>query len=46
MNVEATESEIGRLFVEAQRFSEESLSKLELQIHQILCAAEDKAKRS
>lgn len=44
VNVEATESEIGRLFVEAQRFSEESLSKLELQIHQILCAAEDKAR--
>jgi uncharacterized coiled-coil DUF342 family protein len=43
-NVEATESEIGRLFVEAQRFSEESLTKLELQIHEILCAAEDKAK--
>jgi cell division septum initiation protein DivIVA len=43
-NVEATESEIGRLFVEAQRFSEESLSKLELQIHEILCAAEEKAK--
>jgi cell division septum initiation protein DivIVA len=43
-NVEATESEIGRLFVEAQRFSEESLSKLELQIHEILCAAEYKAK--
>jgi cell division septum initiation protein DivIVA len=44
VNVEATESEIGRLFVEAQRFSEESLSKLELQIHEILCAAEDKAR--
>ncbi len=43
-NVEASESEIGRLFVEAQRFSEESLSKLELQIHEILCAAEDKAR--
>ena len=43
-NAEATESEIGRLFVEAQRFSEESLSKLELQIHEILCAAEDKAR--
>ena len=44
MSVEATESEIGRLFVEAQRFSEESLTKLELQIHQILCAADDKAR--
>jgi cell division septum initiation protein DivIVA len=43
-NVEATESEIGRLFVEAQRFSEESLSKLELQVHELLCAAEDKAR--
>lgn len=43
-NVEVTESEIGRLFVEAQRFSEESLSRLELQIHEILCAAEYKAK--
>jgi prefoldin subunit 5 len=42
--VENTEFEIGRLFVEAQRFSEESLSKLELRIHTILCAAEDKAK--
>jgi len=42
--VEATELEIGRLFVEAQRFSEESLSKLERQIHEVLCAAEDKAK--
>jgi hypothetical protein len=42
--VETTEFEIGRLFVEAQRFSEESLSKLELRIHTILCAAEDKAK--
>ena len=42
--VETTEFEIGRLFVEAQRFSEESLSKLELRVHTILCAAEDKAK--
>jgi cell division septum initiation protein DivIVA len=41
--VETTECEIGRLFVEAQRFSEESLSKLELQIHEVLCAAETKA---
>jgi hypothetical protein len=44
-NVEATEFEIGKLFVEAQRFSEESLSKLELQINMILSAAEDKAKQ-
>jgi cell division septum initiation protein DivIVA len=43
--VEATEIEIGRLFVEAQRFSENSLSKLERQIHEVLCAAEDKAKQ-
>jgi prefoldin subunit 5 len=43
--VETTEFEIGRLFVEAQRFSEDSLSKLELQIHEILCAAEDRAKQ-
>jgi len=43
--VETTELEIGRLFVEAQRFSEESLSKLERQIHEVLCAAEDKAKQ-
>jgi hypothetical protein len=42
--VETTEFEIGRLFVEAQRYSEESLSKLELRINTILCAAEDKAK--
>jgi hypothetical protein len=41
--VETTEFEIGRLFVEAQRFSEASLSKLELQIHGILCEAEAKA---
>ena len=43
--VETTEVEIGRLFVEAQRFSEDSLSKLERQIHQVLSAAEDKAKQ-
>jgi hypothetical protein len=43
--VETTEFEIGRLFVEAQRFSEDSLSKLERVIHQVLCAAEDKAKQ-
>ncbi len=41
--VETKEVEIGRLFVEAQRFSEESLSKLETQIHEILCEAEAKA---
>jgi len=43
--VETTEIEIGRLFVEAQRFSEDSLSNLEFQIHEILCAAQDKAKQ-
>jgi prefoldin subunit 5 len=43
--VETTEFEIGRLFVEAQRFSEDSLSNLERQIHEVLCAAEDKAKQ-
>ncbi len=43
--VETTEIEIGRLFVEAQRFSEDSLSNLEHQIHQVLCAVEDKAKQ-
>jgi cell division septum initiation protein DivIVA len=42
--VETTEYEIGRLFVEAQRFSEASLSKLDLKIHEILCEAEAKAK--
>jgi hypothetical protein len=42
--VETTEFEIGRLFVEAQRFSEASLSKLDLKIHEILCEAEAKAK--
>jgi hypothetical protein len=41
--VETTEVEIGRLFVEAQRFSEESLTKLELHVHEILCEAEAKA---
>ncbi len=43
--VQVTESEIGRLFVEAQRFSEDALSKLVRQIHQVLRAAEDKAKQ-
>jgi hypothetical protein len=42
--VETTEFEIGRLFVEAQRFSEASLSKLDLKIREILCEAEAKAK--
>ncbi len=43
--VETTELEIGRLFVQAQRFSEESLSKLEQQINEILLAAEAKAEQ-
>src|ERR1700722_10678927 len=43
--VETTEFEIGRIFVEAQRFSEDSLSKLELWIHEILSAAEAKARQ-
>jgi len=42
-HVETTEFELGRLFIEAQRFSEESLSKLEAQINDILCEAEAKA---
>jgi cell division septum initiation protein DivIVA len=41
--VQTTEYEIGRLFVEAQRFSEASLSKLEMQIQEILVEAEAKA---
>jgi chromosome segregation ATPase len=41
--VQTTEFEIGRLFVEAQRFSEASLSKLEIQIQEILIEAEAKA---
>ncbi len=43
--VETTEEEIGRLFVEAQRFSEAALSNLESKIHEILCEAEVKAKQ-
>jgi cell division septum initiation protein DivIVA len=42
--VQTTEFEIGRLFVEAQRFSEASLSELDLKIHEVLCEAEAKAK--
>jgi hypothetical protein len=41
--VRTTELEIGRLFVEAQRFSEASLSQLEKQIGVILAEAETKA---
>ncbi len=43
--VETTEVEIGRLFIEAQRFSEASLSKLELAILEILREVEAKAKQ-
>jgi dsDNA-specific endonuclease/ATPase MutS2 len=41
--VQTTEIEIGRLFVEAQRFSEASLSRLEMQVHEIVLEAEAKA---
>jgi cell division septum initiation protein DivIVA len=41
--VRTTEFEIGRLFVEAQHFSEASLSRLEMQIQEILVEAEAKA---
>ena len=41
--VQTTEFEIGRLFMEAQRFSEVSISKLEMQIQEILVEAEAKA---
>jgi dsDNA-specific endonuclease/ATPase MutS2 len=41
--VRTTEYEIGRLFVEAQRFSEASLSRLEVQVQEILVEAEAKA---
>ena len=41
--METTEFEIGRLFWRPRRFSEASISKLELKIHQILSEAEAKA---
>src|SRR5580658_6174281 len=41
--VRTTEVEIGRLFVEAQRFSEDSLARLEQQVQEILVEAESKA---
>lgn len=41
--VETTEVEIGRLFVEAQRFCEAWSYKIELKIHEVLSAAEAKA---
>lgn len=42
--VETTEFEIGRLFVEAQRFSEASLTELDQTINEMLCEAEAKAR--
>jgi len=41
--IQTTEIEIGRLFVEAQRFSEASLSRLELRVQEIVLEAEAKA---
>ncbi len=41
--VQTTEIEIGRLFVEAQRFSEASLARLEVQVQEIVLEAEAKA---
>ena len=41
--VQKTEIEIGRLFVEAQRFSEEALSQLEVQVQEVVLEAETKA---
>lgn len=43
--VETTELDIGRLFVDAQRFSEAWLSKVELKIHEVLREAEAKAQQ-
>lgn len=37
------EAEIGRLFVEAQQFSDASLARLEQQVNDIICEAEAKA---
>jgi cell division septum initiation protein DivIVA len=42
-NNEASEYELGKLFVEAQRFSEASLAALETRISEILSEAETKA---
>ncbi len=41
--VQTTEIEISRLFEEAQRFSEASLSRLEMQVQEIVLEADDKA---
>ena len=43
--VETTEVEIGRLFVEAQHFCDDSVAKLEVKVHEILLAADTKAKQ-
>ncbi len=43
--VETTEIEIGRLFVEAQQFCDDSVAKLEVKVHEILLAADTKAKQ-
>jgi cell division septum initiation protein DivIVA len=42
-SIQTTEIEIGRLFVEAQRFSEASLARLEIQVQEIVLEAEAKA---
>jgi dsDNA-specific endonuclease/ATPase MutS2 len=41
----ATELEIGRILVEAQRFSESALSHLEAKVHDVLVEAETKARQ-
>ncbi len=38
-----TESELGRLFVEAQRFTDDALAKLETQVERVLAEAGKKA---
>jgi cell division septum initiation protein DivIVA len=43
--VETTEVEIGRLFVEAQQFCDDSLASLEMRVHEILLEADNKAKQ-
>jgi hypothetical protein len=43
--LEAKEFEIGRLFVEAQRFIDNYLSKIEIKIHEVLSEAEAQARQ-
>lgn len=43
--VEAKEVEIGRLFIEAQRFIDAYLSKIEVKIHEVMSEAEAKARQ-